>query len=131
MNFHNATQDYLRPVTNIGVRQQLKRRNALDLSGGFVLWRAIGKVVLMILPVVLSISLFISSAITDTGQSVSLVDDKLSVLMDKNIELRAMKARIMAPENVQLLAGEKLALSQPQKGQVRKFNRRPGTFTYL
>jgi len=131
MNFHNPTQTYLRPAANIGGKQQLRRRNMFDLPGSPVMWRAAGKVALAILPVVLSVNLFMVSAITDVGQSISAVDDKHHKLVDKNIELLAAKAMVMAPEHVMLLAGERLSLSLPDKGQVRKFNRRPGTFTYL
>ena len=131
MNYHNPTDSYLRPAVNIGVRPQLRRRPQLDVSLDIALLKATGKIALMVIPVIVLAHLFFSSVVTDTGESIGLLADKHSSLTDKNIELRALKARMTAPENVQLLAAEKLSLTVPGKGQVRTYNKRYGNFTYL
>lgn len=131
MNYQNITQSYLRPTVRIGMRQQSRRRPQFDFSLDIDMMKAIGKVGLMVIPVVIVLQLFLGSAVTDTGQSLVFVEEAHNRLADKNIELLVLKARMTAPEHVQLLAGEKLSLVLPEKGQVRKFNRRPGTFTYL
>jgi hypothetical protein len=122
MNFHNSTQAYLRPVTNIGIRQQLHARDVRDLPGGLVLWRAVGKVALVLLPLVLTMNLMLASAVNDIGGSFVAVDNQRHELMDKNIELLAKKARLTAPDNVLRKAGEKLALYAASDDQVQRIN---------
>ena len=122
MNFHNTSEAYLRPVTNIGIRQHLRVRDARDLPGGVVLWRAVAKVSLVLLAIVLAINLLLASVIGNIDRSLVAVDNQRHELMDKNIELLAHKARLGAPDNVLQLAAEKLALYTASDDQVERFN---------
>ncbi|MDK9708750.1 MAG: hypothetical protein OEL83_17035 [Desulforhopalus sp.] len=123
MNFHNTTQlSYLRPVTNIGLRQHLQPRGVVDLLGGVVLWKAVGKVLLVLLPLMLAANMFLAGIINNVGQSISSVDDQRHELMDKNIGLLAQKARLYAPERVGQLAEQKLSLYAASPGQIERIN---------
>lgn len=130
MNYNNSTEAYMRSIAKIGGRQQVGSRDLFDLSGWLVLWRPVGKILLMIFPVVLVIHMFIASAVTNTDQKITMLDNQRYELMDKNIELLALKAKLWAPENIEKLAGEKLALYADSGDQVGRFNRRNGTFVY-
>lgn len=130
MNYNNSTQAYMRSIAKIGGQHQVGTRDLFDLSGWLVLWRPVGKILLMIFPVVLVIQLFIASAVTNTDQKITMLDNQRYELMDKNIELLALKAKLWAPENIEKLAGEKLALYADSGDQVGRFNRRNGTFVY-
>lgn len=136
MNFHNYTEGYIRPVAKMGLtqhmrfRNNLRSRNIFELSGGTVLWKAATKVVLLILPVMLVINILVASAINNIDRSFVNIDNQHHQLMDKNIEMLAHKARILAPAQLQKLAEEKLSLYATSEKQVGKFNRRKGTFSY-
>ncbi len=131
MNFQNYTQTYTRTIPKQGLRQQLRSYDIRNLPGGLLLWKAAAKVMLLLLPFVLVISMFVGSAINSVERSIVTVDNQRHELMDKNIGMLARKARLWAPDHVQKLAEEKLSLYVSSKKQVGKFNRRKGTFTYL
>ncbi len=123
MNFHNTTQvSYLRTVTNLGVRQQLQARGVFDLPGGSLLWKAVGVIMLLMLPFVLAANMFLASTIDDVERSLVVIDNQRHELMDKNIGLLAKKARLYAPERVSRLAADKLALYAASPGQVERIN---------
>lgn len=130
MNYNNSTEAYMRSIAKIGGRQQIGSRDLFDLSGWLVLWKPVGRIMLMIFPVVLVIQMFIASAVTNTEQTITMVDNQRHELMDKNIGLLAQKASLWAPENIEKLAGEKLALYADSGDQVGRFNRSNGTFVY-
>jgi hypothetical protein len=132
MNYQNTTQAYMRTAAKVGVRRQTYRRTmSLEIPGGLVLWKVVGKTVLLILPVVLVMQIFLASAINNIERSVTLVQQQQQELEDQNIELLARKARLWAPGSVERLAADKLALYSPSKKQIGTFNRRYATFSYL
>jgi hypothetical protein len=118
----------MRSIAKIGGRQQIGSRDLFDLSGWLVLWKPVGRIMLMIFPVVLIIHMFIGFAVINMDQAISSIDNQRHELMDKNIELLARKASLWSPENIEKLAGEKLELYADSGDQVGKFNRRNGTF---
>jgi hypothetical protein len=120
----------MRSAVKIGMRQQARSRDLVDLSSWLVLWKPVGKILLMILPVILGIHMFVASAVTNIDQSLVVVDNQRYELMDKNIELLARKAKLWSPVYMQQLAGEKLALFAASGDQVGRFNRRTGRFIY-
>lgn len=130
MNYNNSTQTYMRSAVKIGMRQQARPLDPVDLSSWLVLWKPVGKILLMILPVILGIHMFVASAVTNIDQSLVVVDNQRYELMDKNIELLARKAKLWSPVYMQQLAGEKLALFAASGDQVGRFNRRTGRFIY-
>lgn len=131
MNYNNSTETYMRSVAKIGMRQYFRPRELFDLSGWLVLWKPVGKTLLVIFPLVLIINVFVASAVINTNRSIVSVDNQRHELMDKNIELLARKAKLWAPISIQKLAGEKLALQKDSGKQVGWFDRSTGTFTYL
>lgn len=131
MNFINTTQSYVRPAVKMGIWQQLRTLNSFEMPGDRALWRIAGKAALLMLPFVLAINLFISSAITNIESNIAEADNLRHSLMDKNIEMLAKKARIWAPDHVRELAADKLSLYAGSKKQVGTFSRRKGTFVYL
>ena len=123
MNFHNTTHvSYLRPVTNLGVRQQLQSRDFFDFPGGLLLWKAIGKSILLMLPFVLAANMFLAGKINDLQRSLAIVDNQRHELTDKNIGLLAQKARLYAPERVSQMAADKLSLYAASPGQSERIN---------
>jgi len=130
MSYSNSTQTYMRSAVKIGLRQQARPQDLFDLSTWLVLWKPVGKILLMILPVFLGIHMFVASAVTNIDQSLASIDNQRYELMDKNIELLARKAKLWSPLNMQQLAGEKLALFVDSGNQVGRFNRRTGSFIY-
>lgn len=123
MNFHNTTQvSYLRTVTNLGIRQQLQSRDAFHLPGGLVLWKAVGRILLLMLPFVLAVNMFFASTINDVKRSLATVDNQRHELMDKNIGLLAQKARLNAPERVSQMAADKFSLYAASPGQIERIN---------
>ncbi len=123
MNFHNTTQvSYLRTVTALGVRQQLQPRGVFDLPGGLAIWKAVGKIVLIMLPFVLAANMFLASVADDAERSLTTFDNQRHELMDKNIGLLAKKARLYAPERVSQLAADKLSLYAASPGQIERIN---------
>ncbi len=129
MNYDNSTPTYMRSAAKIGIRQHGRSRELFDFSSWLVLCRPVGKILLLILPVALSIHMFVVSAVTHTDQSIVNIDNQRHELMDKNIELLARKARLWSPANMEQMAGEKLALHSGSKDQVARFNGRNG-FVY-
>lgn len=121
MNYQNTQEAFLRPVINIGISQHLRARGAGDLLGGPVL-RTVGKVALVLLPLVLAIHMILASIRGDIDRSIMAVDNQRHELMDKNIGLLAQRARLLAPDNIQQLAGEKLALFAATGDQIERLN---------
>ncbi|GAB6193203.1 hypothetical protein [Desulfocastanea catecholica] len=128
MNYNNSTEAYMRSIAKIGGRQQIGSRDLFDLSEWLVLWKPVGRIMLMIFPVVLVIHMFLASVVTNTDQTITMVENQRHELMDKNIGLLAQKASLWAPENIEKLAGEKLALYAHSGDQVGWFNRSNGNF---
>lgn len=121
MNYHNTQEAFLRPVINIGVRQHLRARDTRELLGGPVM-KAVGKVALILLPLVLTLNMILASAVRDIEGSFTAVDNQRHELMDNNIELLAHRARLLAPDNIQRLAGQKMALFAASDEQVVHLN---------
>jgi len=130
MNYNNSTEAYMRSVAKFGIRQSLRLWDYFDLPGWLQLWKPVGKVLLVIFPLVLVINILVATAVTHVDQSIVAVDNHRHELMDKNIELLARKAYLWTPASIEQLAGEKLGLYKSTDDQVGVFNRRTGTFIY-
>lgn len=131
MNFNNSSQPYVSSVAQVTVGQRLQGLRIGKLPSGMTLWRPVGKTLFLLLPLVLAVNLYVVSSVSKINDSIIAVDNKHHELMDKNIELRAMKASVRNPEQLQKLAADKLSLFVHSKGQVGKYNRRKGYFIYL
>jgi hypothetical protein len=123
MNFQNTTQvPYLRTVTNLGIRQQLQSRDVFDFPGGLVLWKAVGKIALLMLPFILAANMFIASIVSEVELSIAAVETKHHEVIDKNIGLLAQKARLNAPERLSKMAADRLYLFAAEPGQIERIN---------
>ncbi|MCK5515516.1 MAG: hypothetical protein KAI39_01480 [Desulfobulbaceae bacterium] len=131
MNFQNTSQPYMRPVIQIGVGQHSLRRRKSSFPVSITFWRPVGKVLFLLIPLMLAINLGVASLASNTNESIIALENKRHELMDKNIELRAKKARLRGQEQFQQLAAEKLSLYVHKKGQVGVFSKRKGYFVYL
>lgn len=131
MNFDNSSQPYASSVAQVTVGQRLQGLRIGKLPSGITLWRPVGKTLFLLLPLVLAVNLYVVSSVSKINDSIIAVDNRHHELMDKNIELRAMKATVRNPEQLQKLAADKLSLFVHSKGQVGKYNPRKGYFIYL
>jgi hypothetical protein len=121
MNYQNTQEAFLRPVIDIGVNQRLQAKGARDFLGGAMV-KAIGKVALILLPLLLIVNFKLFSATGEMNRSITTVDNQHHELMDKNIELLARKAQLLAPDSIQQLAGKRLALYPAAGDQVERLN---------
>ena len=131
MNFHNTSQPYMRPVIQVGVGPRSIPQKKRSFPTSIVFWGPVGKILLTLLLLVLAINMYITYSVSQVNESMIAADNKRHELMDKNIELRATKARLRANDQFQQLAAEKLSLYAHTKGQVGVFDQRKGYFIYL
>ncbi len=131
MMYQGSAQAYFRSAVHVGIRQHLSRRTTFELPGGLALWKAIGKVLLVLVPILLAVHLLLSSLAKTAVESVRAADDNHYNLTIANSLLKAERSRLMSPEQAQAIVGESFALHAPEKGQVRVYNRATGQFRYL
>jgi hypothetical protein len=121
MNVHNTAQTFFRPMMNTRFRQQFRNQKALSWSGNRMLWLSVGKILLILFPMVLVVNFWLASSFKNLEVSVQAVENARHELMDKQIKLRAQRAHLFSPEQVRLIAAEKYALHVPEKEQVKLF----------
>jgi len=119
MNFINTTQAYGRPITAINVRQQLRGREYFDLPGGILLWKCVGRVALVIGLFVVCINLMLSSFVSNVDQSITAAERTQREFKTKYLVLSDYKKDLWSKENIEKMAGDKLALRAPVDGQVK------------
>lgn len=128
MIIYNSTESYTRPTANVGIRQQLARRGALDIPGGVLLWKTIGRVALAVLVATFGLQLLLGAYSSHLTTKVTQLEQERHQLMDTNITLRATKAGMLTRAAVEEAAGKALSLYSPDAGQRFVFNRRTGRF---
>ena len=121
MNFHNPAQSFFRPMVNARFRQQVRKRNVLSWPGDRMLWLSVGKILLVLCPMVLVVNFWLASSFNNLDVSVKAVESARHELMDKQIRLRAQRAQLFSPEQIHLIAAEKFSLHVPEKDQVKLF----------
>jgi hypothetical protein len=131
MMYQGAQQTIYRSPVQIGIRQQLSRRGSLELPGGSALWKAVGKILLVLLPLVFGCQIVLNSLSTGMEEDISEIDNQYYNLMITNSLLKAERTGLLTPEKVESLAGRKIALQKPEKGQVLVYHRASGQFRYL
>jgi hypothetical protein len=92
------------------------------LPGGLVLWKAVARIMLLMLPFVLAANMFFASIVNDMERSLTAVDNQRHELMDKNIGLLAQRAGLYAPDRVSRMAADKLSLYVASPGQIERIN---------
>jgi hypothetical protein len=128
MTVYSATHGYQRPGKRFSLRHLQRVPEMLRLDARLL--RALGKVLLVLLPLLLVINLSIAASISSFDRSMVALGDQRHQLMDRNIVLLATKARLYAPTSIERLAAERFALYRAEQDQIGKFNRREGTFSY-
>lgn len=131
MNFHNSSQPFLRSINQVGAETESLSQKMIKFPTSFSFWKPVGKILFFVLPLVLAVNMYTSSVANRMNKAIIVVDNIHHELMDRNIELRAMKAQLRNPEQLQEMVAEKLSLYSHTKGQVGIFDRRKGYFTYL
>lgn len=119
MLINHSIPNYCRPVVTSSVRQQLFQK-ALDLVGPKVVWIAIGKVLLLFVPLMFLVNFWLSSSAERNVAAILAAEEGYYLHMDENIKLRAERARLYSPEHLNTLAAKQLALYVPEKGQVTR-----------
>ncbi len=119
MNVHNPAQSFLRPMVNTRFKQQFCRQKTLTVDK--VLWLSVGKVLVVLCPLVLVMNLWLASSLRNLDVSVKEVENLRLELMDKQIKLRAQRAQLFSPEQIQAIAAQKFSLHVPEKDQVKLF----------
>lgn len=120
MIIHTPAHNSFRSAVDSSFPQTRVRRNYFDLPGGTALWLAAGKVALAILPVVLLVNLWIGASYSRITTQIAAEEIALKKVDAANIALRSQKATILSPENVQVVAAEKLALLPATKRQIKR-----------
>jgi len=120
MSIQSSANNYFRTASHVGIRQKVGRKRAFDLPGGILLWKAVAKVLLWSMPVVLGMNLLFSSVIESQGRRVEALEQSLAAIEESNIQLRTEKASLTSPANVKIAAAGKLSLYEPKPGQIRR-----------
>jgi hypothetical protein len=121
MNIHNSVQPFYRYAPTAGFRQQVRRKKTFAWPGDRMLWISVGKILLVLCPLVLIVNLWLGASFRNLESSVREVENARLELMDKQIKLRAQRAQLYSPEHIQLMAAEKFSLRVPDKDQVKLF----------
>jgi len=87
MNIHNSAQVFYRPIPNARFRQQIRRQKAFSWAGDRMLWLSIGKMLLVLCPLVLLANLWLAASFNTLDASVKQVEQAREELMDKQIKL--------------------------------------------
>ena len=131
MLYQGSTQACYRSTVPIRMRHLLNRRRGIELPGGVQVWKAIGKSLVILLPVVFSIQLLIGLLVSGVKETIATTDDLHYDLMITNSLLKAERSQLLTPEQVTSVAGGALSLAKPDKGQVLRYNRASGQFRYF
>lgn len=128
MLMHNSAQSYARPITNGPLRQQLARRHNFELPGGVALWKQASKFGGVVVLVVCCCQLILGGIGRGIHETQELTRVHQGELENSFISLRAERATLMMPANIEKLAAAKLSLQSPVNGQVSSFSKKKGRF---
>lgn len=120
MNIHSTANNYFRSAAHVGIRQKISRRRVFDLPGGLLLWKAVGKMLLWGLPLVLGVNLWCASAINANRAQYEAAEQHLVQLENSSSELIVQRDRLISPVRIKIAAAEKLSLFEPAPGQIQK-----------
>lgn len=110
-------------MANTRVRQQVRTQKAIEFPGGLLLWKSLGKVSLVVLLAVMSISMVTASFAAKNTQAIQAITAEKLTLMNNGSTLAKKQELLMTKEQIQILAGEKLSLIAPGKGKRYHFKR--------
>lgn len=123
MIFQNYTQTYPKSMANTRVRQQVRTQKAIEFPGGVLLWKSLGKVSLVILFAVLSISMVSATFAAKNTQAIQAITAEKLTLINSGATLAEKQEHLLTIEQIEILAGEKLSLVVPGKGKRYQFKR--------
>ncbi|MBC8208248.1 MAG: hypothetical protein H8E79_03650 [Desulfobulbaceae bacterium] len=101
-------------------RSQVRRQKGLELAGAKRLLQPVGKMLLVLCPIWLASNLILSFAVNQLTDNFTAMETARHELRDQNIGLRAQKAQLFSPNQVGVMAGEKLNLHVPAENQVAR-----------
>ncbi len=120
MFISQSAQTCTRPMMIATIRQQLCQKGAaLIVPKGLLV--IVGRVVLIICPVLFLVNLWLSAAVNKLALEVMSAEEGCYLLVDENIKLRAERARLYSPAYLNEIAANRLALYVPEKNQVTRF----------
>lgn len=120
MNFQNHAHFTAQQNAGFSIRQQLKRRNVLDLPGGKMLWLSVAKASAIALFVVCLLGMWMNTIEKQIHTSIQSIEAEHHSLRSDQIGLLAERAKLMSSQHIQSRAEDTLALYVPEKGQVLK-----------
>lgn len=131
MLLNNSAQTYARPVAAAPLRQHLARRHHLELPGGLQLWKRGAKFAVLLLLVVCLCQMVSGQFHKGMTETFELTRIQQLELADEYISLRARRAALLMPDNIEKVAASTLALQSPEPGQVSRYNKKKGRFEQL
>ncbi len=120
MNIQSQAHNYFRTAAHSGIRGNLRRQQGRDLPGGMIIFSAVGKILLVVLPLVLIINLWLVSATGSVENRIVTEQQALFQVTNDNIILRTEKARLLSPAHMQVVAADRLSLMMPEPGQIQR-----------
>lgn len=121
MNFHNPAESYFRPIPRSRFHQELFGQKAFFLAGEKKLWLSVGKLLIVLFPMVLAVHLWLAHSHENLEKSVRAAENVRHEFIDRQINLGAKKTQLSSVEHVRTVAAEKLSLYVPGKEQVQVF----------
>ena len=123
MKLHTMSQySTLSDLSLFGVQQSPKSRYLRNLPGGVELWRALSKLLLVAVPLMLAVCLVLGAVGKNLERSIEQGEERHQLLIDKNIEMLAQRAGMHAPERVSRIAADRLSLYAAAPGQIERIN---------
>lgn len=123
MKLHTMSQySTLSDLSLFGVQQSPKSRYLRNLPGGVELWRALSKLLLVAVPLMLAVCLVLGAVGKNLERSIEQGEERHQLLIDKNIEMLAQRAGMHAPERVSRIAADRLSLYAATPGQIERIN---------
>ena len=120
MNYQSQMQFTVQSAAGLEIRQQLSRRKSLELPGGSGLWFAVSKVVSILLIVMVGLTFWMQSMVSDTYAHIQNTEAQHFEIRNEQMALLAERARLMSESYIQNQAQVELALFVPEKGQIHK-----------
>jgi hypothetical protein len=131
MLLNNSAQTYVRPVTAVPLRQHLRKKRDFELPGGLQLWKSCAKSGVALLLVVCALQLVLGQFYNTMNETAEFTRIHQLELADQHVILRAKRAALLMPDNIERVAAAELSLQAPEPGQVSRYNKKKGRFDRL
>lgn len=129
MYTYSSAHTHFRPVRSAYRRPFNRRMNQIRhilkqfllLAGPKTLWLAAGRVLLIFCAVSFFAHCWLSSMASKNAASLQEAETGRYAVMDKFVQLRAERARLISPDFIDKKAETQLALHVPEKDQITHF----------